>query len=110
MLPRFTQYYEGAKDGELLPKLQTLLERAGVQTKDITALIDEFVSTRPLSFHACLTTNTLDEDGRKSLFQDYSNIKVALEDRHGHTLELANIREWFQELAVKVWQHIESWG
>lgn len=110
ILPAFTEYVSGVRDDQLTQTTIGLLLRFGLTDLEHVQVYDRLVTERPLAFRAALTVTPSVFGGPKcvKLFKDYDSIGADAQFRFGDTFPLSDIRSWFDDLTLAIWQRIEA--
>lgn len=110
ILPAFAEYISGARDDQLAQTTIGLLVRFGLTDDEHVQIYDKLINDRPLAFRAALTVSPEVFGAPKcvKLFKDYESVPTLMERRFGDTFPLANIRAWFNDFAVAIWDKIEA--
>jgi hypothetical protein len=110
VLPAFQEYFDGRRDDQLAQNTVALLTRYELSNQELVQVYDDLLTGRPIRFEAALTVSPEVFPKKKciKLFKDYSSITPLIDHRFGNTLPLANIRDWFQAFAQRVWAKIEA--
>lgn len=108
VVPAFKRYFDGERDPELIQTTIALLARYVLTSQEQVDVFSSLVNDRPLAFHAALTVQPYQFSQAHSiaLFDDFADVGAVRANRFGDTLPLADVRGWFSNFAVRVWEKI----